>query len=211
MDRQPRASAYGAVAAHELGHDLRRARELLGGLLADLAPASRHEPDARSLAELLARMQVSVDALLVGDADRAERRPTQLGELVHRVARAHDPDGSRIRVEVPSLVMNVDPVKLERIVDNLLSNALAHASEGTPVTVTAAFSAGRVTLTVTDDGPGIPEGIVARLHSDGSFPEVPGGLDVVSRFARAHGGRVRVHGPGAHVVVELATSAPDDA
>lgn len=206
MDRQPRGSAYGAVAAHELRHDLGRSRELLAGLREDLPAGSPHEPDARALADLLARMQVSVDALLVGDADVAQRRPTRLGELVHQVVRAHDPDGSRVEVDVPALVMNVDAVKLERIVDNLLSNALVHAPAGTPVTVTASFTAGRVTLMVTDDGPGIPEDVVGRLEQGGSSPRVPGGLDVVARFARAHGGQVWVHGPGARVVVELPTS-----
>lgn len=210
MEREARASAFGAVAAHELHHDLGRANELLEALRVDLPEGSTHQRDADSLADLLERMQVSVDALLVGDADRAERSPTRLGELVHRVARAHDPDERRVDVQVPSLVMNVDAVKLERIVDNLLSNALAHAPGGSVVSVEAAFTAGRVTLTVADDGPGIPPEIVERLEGTSPASQLPSGLDVVARFARAHGGRVRVTGPGARVHVELPTSGAAD-
>lgn len=206
MEREARASAFGAVAAHELHHDLSRAHELLEALRVDLPEGSTHQRDADSLGDLLERMQISVDALLVGDADRAERSPTRLGELVQRVARAHDPDERRIAVHVPSLVMNVDAVKLERIVDNLISNALAHTPEGAVVRVAAAFTAGRVTVTVVDDGPGIPPEVIRRLESPSPTSQVPSGLDVVARFARAHGGRVRVTGPGARVDVELSTS-----
>lgn len=210
VQREPRSTAFGAVAAHELRHDVGRARALLAALCADLPPESVHQRDAASLADLLARMQVSVDALLVGDADRAERAPTHLGELIHRVARAHDPAETVIDVRVPSLVMNVDPVKLERIIDNLLANALAHAPAGTTVPVEARFTRGMVTLLVADEGPGIPEEVVRRLERAGDEPAMPGGLDVVARFARAHGGRVWATGPGAQVYVELPTSDDPD-
>lgn len=206
MQREPRSTAFGAVAAHELRHDVGRAGALLEALRADLPADSAHQRDATSLADLLARMQVSVEALLVGDADRAERAPTHLEELIRRVARAHDPAEIIIDVRVPSLVMSVDPVKLERIVDNLLANALAHAPAGTSVPVEARFERGTVTLLVADEGPGIPDDVVQRMARSGDESGMPGGLDVVARFARAHGGRVWVSGPGARVYVELPTS-----
>lgn len=206
MQREQRSTAFGAVAAHELRHDVGRARTLLEALRTDIPLDSVHQRDACSLADLLARMQVSVDALSVGDADRAERAPTHLEELIRCVARAHDPAEAIVDVRVPSPVMSVDPVKLERIVDNLLANALAHAPAGTSVPVEAHFARGMVTLLVADEGPGIPQEIVERLEHAGDEPDVPGGLDVVAGFARAHGGRVWVSGPGARVHVELPTS-----
>lgn len=194
-----------AVAGHELLHDLGRARALLDSLRSGL-PATGNHRDADSLTELLDRMQVSLDALLTGDSDRAERTPTHLGEVVARVARLHDPLEQRVAVRVPALIMSVDAVKLERIVDNLLANALTHAPAGSVVGVEAQFRPGAVTLTVADDGPGIPPEIVRRLELRADPPEVTSGLDIVARFARAHGGRVWVTGPGARVHVELPTS-----
>jgi signal transduction histidine kinase len=198
----------GAIAAHELHHDTGQARRLVARLV-ELLPSDGDEQRlATALAGVLDRMERSVDHLLVGDTDRVERSVTRIDEVVGRVAREHDPVGDRVELDVPSLVMSVDTVKLERIVDNLLINALEHAPPGSTVRVSGRFEPGSVILTVADDGPGIPDTLVARLADDDG-PEVvnPSGLDVVARFARAHGGRVWVTGPGAHVHVELPTSS----
>ncbi len=49
-----------------------------------------------------------------------------------------------------------DPVLLDRVVENLLSNAVKHTPHGTRVTLTAAKQDGHATISVHDDGPGIP-------------------------------------------------------
>jgi signal transduction histidine kinase len=48
---------------------------------------------------------------------------------------------------------------LHRLVFNLVDNALSHTSVGTVVEVTAKAARGTVTVTVQDNGPGIPEGL----------------------------------------------------
>lgn len=203
-----RGPKVGAIAAHELHHDVGQARRLLAQLFAALPDEGEQRGLATALAGVLEQMERSVDALLVGDSERVERTVGRIDEIVGRVASAHDPAGDCIELDVPSLVMSVDTVKLERIVDNLLVNALDHAPEGSTVRVSGRFEPGSVILTVADDGPGIPEELVARLEQ---APEPgtgrPSGLDVVARFARVHGGQVWVTGPGAHVHVQLPTSA----
>jgi two-component system, OmpR family, sensor histidine kinase KdpD len=51
-----------------------------------------------------------------------------------------------------------DPVLLERVLVNLLANALRHSPEGRPPLVAASCHAGRVELRVVDRGPGVPRG-----------------------------------------------------
>jgi signal transduction histidine kinase len=205
VDRVPAGATISGVVVHELRHDLARARALLDGIARSGDVGSR-ERSIATLADLLLRMDGSVESLLGGDADRAERHPTRVGELIERIVAAHDPDGQRVSAQVPALVMNVDPVKVERIVDNLLANALHHAPAGTPVRLTLRFERGSAVLCVADEGPGVPPEVVDRLEDEQLEGEVPTGLGVVARFARAHGGRVRVEGPGAQIYVELPAS-----
>lgn len=200
-----RATVSG-VAVHELQHDIARARALLDQVTAGDDRTDARERAAASLGDLLARMEASVEGLLGGDADRAERSPTRIGELIERVVAAHDPAGERVSASVPALLMNIDAIKLERIVDNLLANALHHTPQDVQVRLTLRFERGTAILCVADDGPGIPPEVVARLESDDSSSGVPTGLGVVAQFARAHGGRLRVSGPGAQVRVELPAS-----
>lgn len=115
---------------------------VLGGRGVDLATE-----DARDLVALLARNARKLNLLLADllDVDRLTRgvvgpqlQPTDLGELVKRVASDQDlVGGSAIRVEVQPAVVSVDPPKVERIVENLIANALKHTPEGTPIWVRA--------------------------------------------------------------------------
>lgn len=200
----------GAIAAHELHHDAGQARRLVAELAEQLDPDVEQQRLVAALAGVLERLDRSLDALLLGETDEVERTVVRLDQLVERVAREHDPDEVRVELAVPSLVVSLDAVKVERIVDNLLANALAHAPPGTRVRVEGSFESGTVTLTVQDDGPGIPAEIAQRLDRLPADVEQPHGLDVVARFARAHGGQVWAGpGPGARVHVELPTSRRD--
>src|SRR5206468_58152 len=57
----------------------------------------------------------------------------------------------------------IDPHQLGRALDNLLVNALQHVPKGGRVHVTAARHADRLRLTVSDDGPGVPQEIQAQI------------------------------------------------
>src|SRR3954470_4491769 len=61
----------------------------------------------------------------------AAREPTDVSELVTRVAAA---TGHAIAVDAGPVVATVDPPKLERIVENLLVNAIKHTPSGTEIT-----------------------------------------------------------------------------
>jgi two-component system sensor histidine kinase KdpD len=127
--------------------------------------------DAADTAELLATADESLDRLIhlvenLLDMSRLQAgalslfpRPAGLDEIVARALDDLDPLGRDITVEIPESVPAVlaDPAILERVVENLIENALRYSPAGKPPLVTASTLGDRVELRVTDRGPGIPE------------------------------------------------------
>jgi two-component system sensor histidine kinase KdpD len=127
--------------------------------------------DAADTAELLATADESLDRLThlvenLLDMSRLQAgalslfpRPAGLDEIVARALDDLDPLGRDITVEIPESVPAVlaDPAILERVVENLIENALRYSPAGKPPLVTASTLGDRVELRVTDRGPGIPE------------------------------------------------------
>jgi two-component system, OmpR family, sensor histidine kinase KdpD len=127
--------------------------------------------DAADTAELLATADESLDRLThlvenLLDMSRLQAgalslfpRPVGLDEIVARALDDLDPLGRDITVEIPESVPAVlaDPAILERVVVNLIENALRYSPAGKPPLLTASALGDRVELRVTDRGPGIPE------------------------------------------------------
>lgn len=101
-------------------------------------------------------------------------------------------------VEVPG-----DAPRLHQVVMNLLANARVHTPEGTKVvaSLTVDAAAREAVITVSDDGPGIPEGLESTLferfaRGDSSRNRATGstglGLAIVQAVVEAHGGSVAV-------------------
>jgi two-component system OmpR family sensor kinase len=123
-----------------------------------------------------------------------------------------------------------DEELLRRAVDNLLMNVLVHTGRDTVGTITASAAGGRVTIEVSDDGPGVPPDklphIFERFYRAGAPSGRPGsglGLAIAAEIASAHGGTAQAalaspHGlrirltlpvrqaPGARSAHELAAS-----
>jgi two-component system sensor histidine kinase QseC len=91
-----------------------------------------------------------------------------------------------------------DRQKLASLVGNLLDNAVRYAPDGSAIEVALRDERGAVTLEVSDEGPGIPEELRARVFE--SYYRIPGsagagsglGLAIVREVARAHGARVEI-------------------
>jgi len=113
------------------------------------------------------------------------------------------------------LSVQADRNALERVVANLLDNAIKYGRRGGPIRASAEREAGVVRLRVADRGPGIPPGERERLfrrfergeHHGSDAPPGSGlGLAIVAELVAAHRGRVAIEdtpGGGATVVVEL--------
>src|SRR5205085_712283 len=100
---------------------------------------------------------LDVDRLRHGLANLAVEQ-TDVAALVERVAASVTPGDRPLLVHAAPLVAEVDPGKLERIVENLLSNAIKHTPPGTEVALSVTQEDGELMIRVDDTGPGIPDG-----------------------------------------------------
>jgi signal transduction histidine kinase len=153
--------------------------------------------NARTLERLLSDL-LDLDRLQRGIVS-PQRRPTDLAALVARtVDELEDPAGHEIDVDVEAVTVSVDAAKVERIIENLLSNAVRHTPPGTRIWLRASSLDGGLMLVVEDEGPGVPDDLREAVFEP--FRQAPGsssehspgvgvGLSLVRRFAELHGGR----------------------
>lgn len=196
-----------------VSHDLRTP---LTSILGSALTLQQNAPDieAEAAQDLVRRITVNARKLerLLGDLldlDRLQRgivspqrRPTDLAALVARVVEEiENPHGHPIEVEATEAVVSLDAAKVERIVENLLNNALRHTDPSATVWLRASAQDGGALLITEDNGPGIPADLREAIFEP--FRQAPGsatehspgvgvGLSLVKRFAELHGGRAWV-------------------
>jgi PAS domain S-box-containing protein len=196
-----------------VSHDLRTPlTSILGSALT--LEQSRLEMPATDALDLVHRVAANARKLerLLGDLldlDRLQRgivspqrRPTDIGALIGRVlAEVENPDGRAIDVQVGLLTATIDGPKVERIVENLVANALRHTPPDAHVLVWAHAVDGGIEIGVDDAGAGVPaearESIFEPFEqrpgpTSGHSPGVGIGLSLVRRFAELHDGRAWV-------------------
>ena len=124
---------------------------------------------------------------------------TDLGGLVEAIVAGFEGDGRPIEVRAERAPAEVDARKVERIVENLLANAVKYAPAGSPIRVRVERTGESVILAVDDRGPGVLEEereLIFGVFNRGAVPAgVPGvgiGLSLVAQFAALHGGRAWV-------------------
>jgi len=194
-----------------VSHDLRTPLAAILGLSVtletqeDLGSAEAHDL-ARRISMNARKLDRIVSDLL--DLDRISRgilepnlEETDLGELVRRVVDESELPADRdTQLEIESVTIEADAAKIERIFENLLSNAVRHTPPDSKIWIRVGAEAGGALLVVEDDGPGVPEehreSIFQPFGQGAGAPEhAPGvgiGLAVVGRFAELHGGRAWV-------------------
>jgi signal transduction histidine kinase len=218
---QRRQRALVSDAAHELRSPIASIRAQLEVAI-DHPEAVDWPPTAAGvLADTLRLARLAEDLLALArldeQADRPRRgRPADLAALAEEVcARYAD---ARVSVTAltsgPSMVLG-DPGGLDRMLVNLVDNAVRYARSR--VSVTVAADGPWVLASVSDDGPGIPEQEAervfdrfTRLDDDRSRDPASGGgsglgLAIVRATATAHGGRAWLEdaGPGLRAMVRL--------
>ncbi len=212
-----------------LGHELRNP---LGAILTSVQ--LMEQKDARALGRertvidrqtrLLSRL---VDDLL--DVSRVtsgkialERVPVDIRELVERCVQGQAVTASSRRIELTSsleetsLVIEGDPVRLEQIVNNLLTNALKYTPSGGQVAVTLAADGPDAEIRVKDTGVGIDPDVLSRVfdlftQAERTLDRAQGGLGIGLTLVRSlvalHGGTVWAEssgrGEGSTFVVRL--------
>jgi len=133
--------------------------------------------DAADTEELLATADESLDRLThlvenLLDMSRLQAgalslfpRPTGLDEIVARALDNLEPFGRDVMVDIPESLpaVQADPAILERVVVNLIENALRYSPAGKPPLLAASTLGDLVELRVIDRGPGIPESDRERM------------------------------------------------
>lgn len=199
-----------ADIAHELRNPLGAIQGQLEAMLDGVFPitpaeiASLHEDTL-----LLTRLVDDLRDLALADAGQlqVERRPTDLGELARRVAATFAAQtaesGVALNVEVAGVVQaNVDPLRIEQVLRNLIGNALRYTPRGAGVRIQVACADGKSAIVrVVDTGSGISRDDLPHVferfwRGDKSRARSAGGaglgLAIAKQLILAHNGSIGV-------------------
>ncbi len=214
-------------ASHELRTPLAVLRAQVEMLDRESDEHSRHEATATLLRRLDELDRLVGDMLTLASAEAGEliqRRPIDLGDFFEDVRRDLPLFGERdFRMSAVGGTLEADPDRLTQVLRNLVRNAVAHTQPGDRVELSAHGLDGRLEISVSDAGPGIPEEeldrIFERFHRlDKSRSRDSGGaglgLAIARAIVEAHGGQIRAesgHGQGATFRIELPGYRPPPA
>jgi signal transduction histidine kinase len=223
-----RRATLGEIA-RQVNHDIKNGLTPIRNVFRHLNEQATREPQslARVYAERRGTIDTGISYLETLAANYAKlshpgaRPRTNLAEVVRGVATARSGiAGVDVRAEGPDVFVNADPMALRRVVENLVSNAVdsIRNGDGRVTLATAAVGDvrdGRVRLTVSDTGAGIPPELHARVFDDFYTTRTDGtglGLSIVRRIVMDLDGAVTLQsepGQGTRVVVELPAAPPE--
>jgi PAS domain S-box-containing protein len=190
---------------HTLSHDLKEPLTAILGAASTLERLDHtlEEDERKHLLQTLVGRTKGMNTLLTDllDLDRLDqgiieprRFPVDLGHLTRElVAQTDALRGRTVTFEAPRVLANVDAAKVERMLENLLSNAARHTTSGTRIWVRVESAKDGALLVVEDDGEGIPDDqkrMIFEAFRRGSSTAAGSGigLSLVARFAELHGG-----------------------
>jgi two-component system sensor histidine kinase CreC len=217
---------YAEEYVQTLTHELKSPLSAIRGAAELLQEGMPREQQARFLANIRtesARIARIVDrmlelAKLENRRETPEMEPVELDALVRTVAESHEPllAAKDLKLEITAadrLTLQGNAFLLHQAVENLVQNAIEFSPKGGTVKVDVAPERDRVTITVTDEGPGIPDYALDRIFErfyslgrpDSGRKSTGLGLNLVREVAKSHGGTVRVvNRPEGGALAELA-------
>lgn len=207
--------------AHDLRTPLTRLNNRLDEALATRDDGGCREAIAAASAQAGELLEIFAALLRISEVEtmgvRRHFRDVALGEAIAELVETYRPDaevsGHRLVASINrDAAVPGDRRLLLQLASNLLDNALRHTPAGTTIEVALRKGASGVTLTISDDGPGVDPADAGRLFQRFSRSErsrsTDGhglGLALVHAIAAAHHGSARLgSGPGFMVVVKLA-------
>ena len=215
-----------ANASHELRTPLARLKTLVQVTLADpnATPEALRAAHERVLAseEQLERLIEALFSLAGGERALDRREPVDLTAVTEQALAVRRPEierhGLRLNATLDPAGLEGNPQLVERLVANLIDNAIAHNLPGGSIAVTTATGAGQAVLSVANDGPVIGAEELDRLqqpfqrlgpartsHGDGHGL----GLSIVHAIARAHAATLAVRAQvGGGLKVEVRFPVP---
>jgi len=232
LDRLDRSFQTQRRFTADAGHELRGPLNALRGdievtLKRERSAAEYREALERCREEVLQLSRLTSDLLVLARSDGGlpleQRTEIDLAALADRVAERYRALASqrRIRIETAgaSVVVEGDPLLLERVVANLVDNAVKYSPADGLVRLEVTPDRGRASLTVSDEGPGIspeqiPQLFTRFFRGDPARPRAEGtglGLSIARAGAQAHGGTLEFLGDTRGAVFRLSlplTGAP---
>lgn len=215
-----------------ISHDLRTPLAALVGMADSLAlvqppPTGTQGEIVASMREAALRMNSLVNNLL--DMARLQSGPVQLNrqwqpleEVLGCALKAMSGTlaPGRLHISLPDdlPLLHVDAVLLERVLCNLLENAIKYTPPGSPIEISAVASSSQITVRIDDHGPGLPKGreealfqMFERGRKESAAPGVGLGLAICRAIVEAHGGTIRGEtrpGGGARFSFDLPRGTP---
>lgn len=208
LERAVETSRLREMIIGTMGHDLRNplsAISMATQMLSD-SPESERQELTDSIATSTRRMKRLIDNLMEltriqsGVGIRPEKQELDLAQLAKRIC-----DEARLAfgvlIECASsgdTTVYADPIRIEQVLANLLSNASHHGDPQSPISVRTEGGESVVRLSVHNSGPPIPDEIRGHLFdvytttSAGTARGLGLGLYIVGRVVQAHQGKVDV-------------------
>ena len=202
------------VFVANVSHELRTPLTSIRGALALVLDGETGVDDSRELLSaahrsanrLLALVNDLLDLERVGSGERTiNKRACDLAAAMERAAETVRPiaadAGVAITLTPGEVQLHADPDRLTQVVVNLLANAVRFSPRGGTVTVGVARAAGRVRVTIDDQGPGVPEAFREAIFQpfkqvEGSAAHKKGGtglgLAISQAIVAEHGGTLQV-------------------
>jgi len=203
--RHERIATIGRVAA-SIVHDLRNPLAAIYGGAEMLVDGSLNEERVRRVASNIYRASQSIHQMLqeLAQVSRGRTEPAEVCRLLDVVQAAVEPhqaqadtQGVQIRVEVPpTMELSLERHRMERVFQNLVSNALEAMRDGGELHIQAVLlpGQGKVRVEVEDSGIGVPETVRERLFqpfvTEGKKNGLGLGLALARQTVKEHGGEM---------------------
>lgn len=214
-----------ANASHELRTPLTRERVLLQVALGDPSTPEVWRATAHELLAANREQERLIEALLAlasSESGLGRRERIDLAAICEDALNDPGSDPSTLDLRIDSVIgpayVDGDPALIQRLVANLVDNAIGHNQPGGRIQVTTNTADQKAVLTITNTGPVIPSDDIARLfqpfqrldpsrthHTRGHGL----GLSIVQAIATVHGATIAAHpGPEGGLSVEASFPSP---
>lgn len=208
-----RLNQFAGDVAHELRNPLMALKTTVANTRSDIESesASKLENQFRTLDRIATKMANILDDILLltqveNTPEKSENNSAEyyLNEVFDELYILHDSEARKKELRLTfgcdeTIRLRLAPARLQRILSNLISNAIRHSLAGSSVEVRAAVHGTSTQITVDDQGPGIPtdqqdrvfERFVRLQDGEDDVPHAGIGLALCRSLARLHGGSLK--------------------